>query len=53
MIENSKRADKMWETRNSNINSSDKTENNKSIIEQDEVKHVAKKDADLKIFLIV
>ena len=33
MIENSKRADKMWETRNSNINSSYKTENNKSIIE--------------------
>ena len=36
MIENSKRADKMWETRNSNIDSSETTENGKSVVEIEE-----------------
>ena len=53
MIKNSKRADKKWETINSNINSSEKKENSKNIRKLDEVKHAEKKDADLKIFLIV
>ena len=39
MIENSKRADKMWETRNSNIDSSETTENSENVIELDEVNH--------------
>ena len=33
MIDNSKRADKMWETRNSNTESSEMTENSKSVVE--------------------
>jgi len=49
MIKNSKRADKKWETRNSNII----VLRRKNIRELDEVKHAEKKDADLKIFLIV
>ena len=36
MIENSKRADKMWETRNNNIDSSETTENGKSVVEIEE-----------------
>ena len=39
MIENSKRADKMWETRNSNIDSSETTKNSENVIELDEVTH--------------
>ena len=53
MIKNSKKIDKMWETRKSNIDSSETTGNSKSVIELDEVNHAERKDADLKIFLIV
>jgi len=35
VIENCKREDKMWETKNSNIDSSEKTENSKNIREVD------------------
>jgi hypothetical protein len=37
MIENSKKGDKMCEKRNSNIDSSEKTGNSKSVIEMYEV----------------
>jgi len=50
MIENSKRVDIMWETRNSNIDSSEKTENSRSVIESNEVNHAVRKEADLKRF---
>jgi len=36
MIENNKRADKMWETKNSVIDSSETTENSKSVVESRE-----------------
>ena len=38
IIENSKRADEMWETRNSNIDTSEKTGNSKSVIKLDDVR---------------
>ena len=38
MIDNSKRADKMWETRNSNTDISEMTENSKSVVEIGETK---------------
>ena len=40
----------MWETRNSNIDSSEKTENNRNVIESEEVNHAVRKEADLKRF---
>ena len=48
MIENSKRADKMWETRNSNTDSYETTENSKSVIELVEVNHAERKNAELR-----
>ena len=48
MIENSKRADKMWETGNSNIDSYETLENSKSVIELVEVNHAERKDAELR-----
>ena len=53
MKKDSKRADKMWETWNSSIDSSEKTGNSKSVIELDEVNNAERKDADIKIFIIV
>ena len=48
MKENSKRADKMWETGNSNIDSYETLENSKSVIELVEVNHAERKDAELR-----
>jgi len=38
----------MWEKRNSNIDSSENTENSRSVIESDEVNHAVRKEAYLK-----
>ena len=48
MIENSKRADKMWETGNSNIDSYETLENSTSVIKLVEVNHEERKDAELR-----
>jgi len=42
MIENSKRGDKMWETRNNNTTSSETVENSMSVVEMGETGNINK-----------